>query len=507
METISSSNMDLYFDDTKGANAINKSENPHIDLNGQTNQQVLPDQPQKLGSYRSRAGKLSNTLSNLLPSISAKLHHSKKLSNGKVVDGEVTVSQDLERKNDKNVAAAVNGIPTSELDNLVNFPDSSSFLMQNSRLPLTVSRTRNDTMHSQMTDLSMGTMGASSSAIWSTNPNLNPNSNPNPNDTMQHPVYQQYTSNGLNPSQSNMFPTNQNFSGVNSSNMPNIGRQNSNWSNNNNDNRQRSRSAATSNPYVDNTMYDQVRRQHTPSVYSNVQNTEVPLVSDDIDPISINWVSMDHSVPLVNQISNLLPTNTISISNIFSLQQQHSHLSNTLNLTSISLVTLCSKFGKVLSARTLEGINMALIEFESVESAIQATESLQGKEISMLGAPGTVAFAKILPMIMQQTQSFQMNTVSGDNKPQSLLHEQLLNGSLTIQQQGNISIPIFNPLSLGHQSGQIQPQSHQHQKQHQHQHTQSQLHHQNGSSVHVSTNEKEQCPFSLPPLSLSLTHI
>ena len=35
-------------------------------------------QTQKLGSYRARAGKFSNTLSNLLPSISAKLHHSKK---------------------------------------------------------------------------------------------------------------------------------------------------------------------------------------------------------------------------------------------------------------------------------------------------------------------------------------------------------------------------------------------------------------------------------------------
>ena len=44
------------------------------------------EQPQKLGSYRARAGKFSNTLSNLLPSISAKLHHSKKQGKGAGAD-------------------------------------------------------------------------------------------------------------------------------------------------------------------------------------------------------------------------------------------------------------------------------------------------------------------------------------------------------------------------------------------------------------------------------------
>ena len=51
--------------------------------NGASTNGQLQQQPQKLGSYRSRAGKFSNTLSNLLPSISAKLHHSKKNGHGK----------------------------------------------------------------------------------------------------------------------------------------------------------------------------------------------------------------------------------------------------------------------------------------------------------------------------------------------------------------------------------------------------------------------------------------
>lgn len=104
---------------------------------------------------------------------------------------------------------------------------------------------------------------------------------------------------------------------------------------------------------------------------------------------------------------------------------------------------------------------MALVEFSSVESAVKALDSLQGKEVSMIGAPSKISFAKILPMHQQppqfllNSQGLPLGLENNNLQPQPLLQEQLFNGAVTFQQQGNVSIPVFNQ-----QSQQSQHQNH-----------------------------------------------
>ena len=162
------------------------------------------EQPQKLGSYRARAGKFSNTLSNLLPSISAKLHHSKKQGKGAGADPNASTpdssesaignlsaksSQMFMMNTDQgmpSMAAAVaadmgpprpahvegfsargatqdNTTPPRDADKLVHFPESTEYLISRPRtsndsfgnnLPRQISRTRNNTMSSQITSIS-----------------------------------------------------------------------------------------------------------------------------------------------------------------------------------------------------------------------------------------------------------------------------------------------------------------------------------------------------------------
>lgn len=129
---------------------------------------------------------------------------------------------------------------------------------------------------------------------------------------------------------------------------------------------------------------------------------------------------------------------------------------------------------------------MALVEFDSVDSAIRALDALQGKEVSMIGAPSKVSFAKILPMHYQQsnhTQQQNAQTTQAESVSQPLLQEQLNNGAVTFHQQGNISIPVFN----------------------QNQYSNGQNTNNNASSHPgtSSSSDKEQCPFPLPPPPLS----
>lgn len=593
--------------------------------------QVDQQQPQKLGSYRARAGKFSNTLSNLLPTISAKLHHSKKqqqpqgksptegepgevsLTGGTSSGGssgdtttvaavanndstESTVgSKSLQAVPDKNKTflPSLDGVgnltPPKDLDRLVHFPDSNYYniggnsdtvpendstgaLQQPSRtsndsftfgssMHNPISRTRNNTVTSQVTSMSsLQPNPGSSSVIWSSNQTpveqplqqsffpsfgddvnplansrtsplneysnntaypdtiipgggihnqaaaqlaVSPDSKGNSNGTNNNSVNGSHNRNNsinghnksTNDDNNDNFNPNVAFNGHNN-NGSGMGSKklivpNSMWSNSQVLNRPRSHSNASS-IYTDAPLYEQQGRSRAASVFtlSQSQPQEIPLVTDDIDSRSINWVSTDTMVPPINQISNLLPTNTISISNVFSLQQQQPQLMNTVNLTSASLATLCSKYGTVISARTLKGLNMALVEFDSTESAIRALDALQGKEVSMIGAPSMVSFAKVLPM-HQQPPQFVVPTgpVNGpDTVPQPLLQEQLFNGAMTFQQQGNVALPIFT------QQPQPQPQPYQ------------QVHapqNYNHSYLHVSPSEKEQCPFPLPPPAVS----
>lgn len=314
--------------------------------NGESNSQ-LQQQPQKLGSYRSRAGKFSNTLSNLLPSISAKLHHSKKNSHGKNGaefsssnnSSQSTVASKTPRASpsrSKMMESSIDGVtmdrpgsltPPQDMEKLVHFPDSSNnFLIPAPRgssdsfnLPHQISRTRNNTMSSQITSISsIAPKPRTSSGIWS--------SNASANDPMQQHLLQQLqptTSNNTTNSNTlndystksayfdNMVSTSGSQMADNKMNTNNLAIPNSVWSNT----RQRSQSNASS-IYTDAPLYEQPARASISSHYT-IPTQESPLIADEIDPQSINWVTMDPTVPSINQISNLLPTNTISISNVF----------------------------------------------------------------------------------------------------------------------------------------------------------------------------------------------
>lgn len=372
-----------------------------------------PSQPQKLGSYRVRAGRFSNTLSNLLPSISAKLHHSRKTTSGTskhAPDAALSGSSSedasrsqisLSRQITPPEATALSSVDSSQLGGPLpedtssffaplgarNSGDSFSFSAANNGIhpsnPL--SRTRNNTVSSQVTSLSG--MPQTAGSLWSTNTSPNEQhvlSSTNAMNTASFsaasPV-NEYSSNTYFDVKTVGNPPN------NSSSLTVPAPANGNiWGA-----RQRSHSNASS-IYTDAPVYDNIgvnrsrastfglgldqpqiilnnappARQHSPPT---------PAVADDIDPRSINWVTTDPTVPAINQISTLLPTNTVSISNVYSLQQQQPQLSNAINLTSTSLATLCLKFGNVISARTLKRINMAIVEFDSVESAMRAKEA------------------------------------------------------------------------------------------------------------------------------------
>lgn len=481
-----------------------------------------PQQPQKLGSYRTRAGKFSNTLSNLLPSISAKLHHSRKTSGSKSShpSNETSVSSRSSSSNNSG-----NITPPHDIDNVIQLPDSANFIVTQPRqsndsftfnstnlqstTSNTISRTRNNTVSSQITSMSSIPQGnASSSNIWSNN------TSPNEKSAVPSTAATVTTSTQFIPSPLNEYSTNTYFDINNGSN------------NNGNINnlsvpagniwgvRTRSQSNASS-IYTDAPLYEtNAGNRSRASTFAHpleahpqmvncppAKQQMGPTVADDIDPRSINWVTMDPTVPPINQISNLLPTNTISISNVFSLQQQQPHLANTINLTSTSLATLCLKFGNVLSARTLKGVNMALVEFDSVDAAMHAKEALNGKEVSLVGAPSLVSFAKVLPMHQQPQAQASAPALSGSG-PQSLLQEQLYNGAVTFQQQGNVSIPVFNQhttsshgngSSTGSNNNTITSTS------------SNNNGNNNGNNNHSTTHlpEKEHCPFPLPPPSVA----
>ncbi|KAH7587959.1 Eukaryotic RNA Recognition Motif (RRM) profile [Nakaseomyces glabratus] len=220
------------------------------------------------------------------------------------------------------------------------------------------------------------------------------------------------------------------------------------------------------------------------------QEQLTPVVADDVDPALISWVSTNINIPASNQTGFLLPTNTLCISNVFPLQTPgeygNNNLSHPINLTSTLLASLCSQYGKVLSSRTLRHLNIALVEFETVDSAITALESLQGKELSLLGFPCSAAFAKILSVsdgvgLGEHTLSVKENST---RKP--LLHEVFLNTALyqgsnsTFTLQSNLQPPVVIS----------QP-------------SKENISTKNASNVHLSSADNDPCPFKLPPAILA----
>ncbi|AMD20446.1 HDL298Wp [Eremothecium sinecaudum] len=505
---------------------------------------TLEGQPQKLGSYRAKAGRFSNTLSNLLPSISARLHHNRKNTGGKNVTSTGFGDSNVEHRSPP-VEMAGSITPPQDMQNMVNLPDqpfvtpaprssneSYTFDSNNAYINgslhaagnVTASRTRNNTVSSQITSLSsIGQIATpSTSNIWTSAGAVG-------NDPVNNMVSSQFNTTAYpDLAQSNYYDmlaqqqqaipmqpqqhTSSSLAVPNGNNMF--------W-----EKRARSHSNASS-IYADAQLFDpttiQPTVQPTRSRASTFASTTQPpivvngsmmtapmstglIVQDDVDPRSLNWVTTDPTVPAINQISNLLPSNTISISNVFPLQQQQPHLSNTLNLTSTSLATLCLNFGKVLSARTLKMMNMAIVELDTVEAAIRAREALNGKEVSLVGAPSAVFFAKVLPM-HQQVNVMPPLPTSSPSGPQSLLQEQLISGAVTFQQQNGISIPVFNANGVAPQQQQQSQQQQQQQMLPSQQNQQQVTNHPNLThsfqSLSHSQSEKEHCPFPLPPADI-----
>ncbi|SCU91211.1 LADA_0F08724g1_1 [Lachancea dasiensis] len=510
-----------------------------------------PNQPQKLGSYRVRAGKFSNTLSNLLPTISAKLHHSRKASGTPKHPPETVLSGSSSENTSQSQVSLSGQITPPEptqafADDFAgqhedalfgptappgrNSGESFSFNLNGHALhpssSNTVSRTRNNTVSSQVTSFSA--VPSASGNLWSNN---NPSHNDmhtnsglpagpfaatvSPlNDYSSNAYFEMAKSGGAHPT-NHQNSSNLTVPGMGAGNAPGASAGTAGiWNS-----RQRSHSNASS-IYTDAPIYENLTQNRSrastfgvglepaPAVSNTIPPTiqhiqSGPTVIDDVDPRSINWVTTDPSVPAINQISNLLPTNTVSISNVYSLQQQQPQLSNAINLTSTSLATLCLRFGNVTSARTLKRINMAIVEFDSVESAMRAKDALHGKEVSLVGAPSFVSFAKVLPMHQQAMSSSHSLNSGSTVGPQSLLQEQLYNGSVTFQQQGNVSIPVLNgpaqqqALNQSHSQTQQPQLQAQQQQQHRSSSSNANSNHHPGSSH--GNSEKEPCPFPLPP--------
>ncbi|CAI7335665.1 CGH_1_collapsed_G0015440.mRNA.1.CDS.1 [Saccharomyces cerevisiae] len=120
----------------------------------------------KIGSYRTRAGRFSDTQTNLLPSISAKLHHSKKSTPVVVVPPTSSTPDSL---NSTTYAPRVSSD---------SFTVATPLSLQSTT---TRTRTRNNTVSSQITassSLTTDVGNATSANIWSANAESNTSSSP-----------------------------------------------------------------------------------------------------------------------------------------------------------------------------------------------------------------------------------------------------------------------------------------------------------------------------------------
>ncbi|CCD26961.1 uncharacterized protein NDAI_0J00690 [Naumovozyma dairenensis CBS 421] len=523
--------------------------------------------PNKLGSYRSKAGKFSNTLSNFLPSISAKLHHSKKfdsIDNSKKgtpitysssSNTDSTLSTEVHNMNhssifDEKNSTSNSNSPSNILESLENEQKKSndmvqsktdySFTTQNDSYTFNIlptmtsqsgSRPRNNTISSQFTDISSipGNL-----TLWPSNHSANNNNN---NNNPMTPIKLDSNNNFNKPDDSSSYfgPLMRSMTNelVDTSNETfNITKNNSNTLNLNAPsidipNRRRAQST-TLNMFNDPNKFTNVPNLSRPRATSNfipnpITTPDLPLIQDNIDPSSISWITTSTMVPQIYQVNTLLPTNTLLFSNILpiqplsQLQQQQKQQHIPRNLASTSLATICSRFGRIISSRTLKGMDMALIEFESIDSAITCLEALQGNEISAIGLPTTITFAKILPIYdnTQKFSNYNKNTnkarnqvpqvmISSSSPPeknnmnQSLLQEQLYKSSnlqYLPQSQQQQQYPMFNSQfqsSNGLPQNNLGPQL-----------TRMSSNPNASSPIQITAVEKDVCPFTLPPPSFN----
>lgn len=206
-----------------------------------------------------------------------------------------------------------------------------------------------------------------------------------------------------------------------------------------------------------------------------------PILQDDVDHSSFNWVTNYSYAPKINHLPNIIqPTDTICVSNIFSLQKTQS-FPTCLNLTSYALHGVFQQFGEILSIRTLYGLNVALIEFKSAESAKMAHEVMHGQVIST-SIPSEIYYAQIIPLPVSMEADSQ-----GSGK--SLLTEQLFNGNLRFVEHGQWTIPVLNGYIPAQRDSILHETKHPSNSQ--------------GNSTNEIVIEQEHCPFALPPPNLN----
>lgn len=413
--------------------------------NSTNNSGILKDErdhPHMLGSYRGNSSnhgnngssinssKFADRFSGLLPSFGSKFHHSKpQQQQPEQPTQQQTPKIEVSLEN-KLVTSVMNGggitinsphdmLNTPDPEPPVQFPTSSNCMMLNTPVR---NRQRNNTapinwgsVSSTTPHLTRSTTNYSENSIWSSN-DLNP--------TNSIPIMNQI---GLNDE------------GPNSNTNLNISH---------NTVRKRSQTMATYD--MPQPIISIPQRVSSPMSLNmlngnnnnnNPNNTppHIPIMQDDVDPFSLVWITTNQkNIPHVNLVPTVPSSSTIAISNIFPMQWNQGW-NNVPNLTSVTLATIFSQFGKILSVRTLRGLYMTLIEFESIEHALLAVETMQDKEISMIGVPCKITFAKILsytnPVIDPNSQK----------KPHSMMEEIIINGTIQFQVQPNgLQVPMYS---------------------------------------------------------------
>ncbi|KAL6935897.1 hypothetical protein ACO0OL_002081 [Hanseniaspora opuntiae] len=236
---------------------------------------------------------------------------------------------------------------------------------------------------------------------------------------------------------------------------------------------------------VDTLSYQKSHQVSVKNILPQLENGEsmkvAPILQDDVDHSSFNWVTNYSYAPKINHLPNIIqPTDTICVSNIFSLQKTQS-FPTCLNLTSYALHGVFQQFGEILSIRTLYGLNVALIEFKTADSAKMAHDVMHGQVIST-SIPSEVYYAQIIPLPVSMEADSQ-------GSAKSLLTEQLFNGNLRFVEHGQWTIPVLNGYIPAQKDTILNEVKH------------------SGNSQGNSTNEivieQEHCPFALPPPNLN----
>lgn len=164
----------------------------------------------------------------------------------------------------------------------------------------------------------------------------------------------------------------------------------------------------TPNRIVETPEYDDGQQLPHPPVQHSFLKDQ-PLLLDDIDPRCLNWTS-------TYQDPSLGPTNTLFLSN---LPPQA--------VSPLSLANLLIKFGKLSSVRILKGNENAIVEFDTIDSAMQAKAQLNHQEL-MPGFACLIGFAKLLSSQQQQQPSLVINdevqTIGGSQPQQQDFSQQ-----------------------------------------------------------------------------------